>query len=163
MTERAPAPRRALPLLACLLAAWVRPPAALAVGQVDTPGQGPETIQGLAAQLASGERAQRRYAARSLRTWARIYVRQSSRSGGDPLTRDEARAELETFDLIVAPACVEALAEPALVVACADLLGMLQTAEARTPLSQALATEPRRRARRHLADAIAAIDAAGDR
>ncbi len=141
--------RRLVPWLVALGVAAAPGPAA-AVGDVKRPGTRPDSFAGLVADLQQGGQPDRRFAARSLRGMIRTWVRQSSRLGGDATVRDEARGQLEACDEEVAPVCLRSLGRPEMTRACADILVMLETPGADEALTEALETEERAGARRHL-------------
>ncbi len=152
MSDRPATATRVALLLSCLVLSLSSP--VQAAGRVDLPGAQPETLEGLTQDLVQADPAEQRYAARTLRSWIRTWVRQSATSGGDPITRDSARMDLETCDALVAPACVELLSQPGLTGPCADILGLLELPSTRAPLEAALAAETRNRVRRKLHKAL---------
>lgn len=120
---------------------------------------GPDSFLDLARDLTSADKGDRQLAARALRRRARVLLRESERKEGT-LTQLEAVATLADYDAKVAPRCLKVLDQPDLIRPCADILGLLETAEARAPLAQALASEPRRGVQRAIERALRRIDAA---
>ncbi len=102
-----------------------------------------ESTERWVADLLGDDRSDRTYAARVLRSRVRLAVRRARRSEPGSLDHDEALATLDTFDTLVAPACVQALSAPGATRACADLLGLLGTGAAAGPLEALLAREGR--------------------
>ena len=128
---------------------WARPPAAVMPSK-------PTTEAELLEDLLDGRESEQLFAARELRRQARVAVQQLY--ARDELTALEARQTLARFDETLAPVCMDVLVRPALTAACADILGTLETQAALPALQAALASAERRSARRHLEDAIQAID-----
>jgi hypothetical protein len=126
------------------------------------PGSGREEPPGLAdtvAALRGADGPDRLLAARDLRRLARRNLRLSNRSGGDELLVQEALVLLEEMDRLVAPTCIGLLQAGAVARPCADVLGVLETADALPALRDALSTAGRLE-RRRFARAIARIERA---
>jgi len=97
-----------------------------------------ETTERWVSDLAGEDRSDRSYAARVLRSRVRVAVRQARRSDPGSLTHDEALATLDTFDVLVVPACLQALGARRVVGPCADILGLLTVPAASGPLEALL-------------------------
>jgi len=124
-----------------------------------------ESTDRYVSDLLGDDRSDRTYAARVLRSRARAAVRSAERSDPGSLAHDEALATLDTFDALVAPACLQALGSPGATGPCADVLGLLGTPAAAGPLETLLALQgrdaPGACTRRRIRRAIERIHEAG--
>ena len=100
----------------------------------------------------------RLYAARVLRSRVKLALRQSG--WRDPLYAAAAAQDLSDFDRSVAPLCVEGLALRNITRPCADILRLLETADAIGPLRAAADAEDRAGVARRLRAAALAIEEA---
>ena len=98
----------------------------------------PPTIEELARDLDDSDRPTRLLAARDLRRRVRVAIKAGGRPGS--IAELEARAELAALTRAVVPACISALADPALLTPCSDILARLGEPEACAPLSAVLQT-----------------------
>jgi hypothetical protein len=110
-------------------------------------------------ELESENAKDRKLAAMSLRRMTRQYTRAADREHGDEMQILEARQGLMVFDDALSRTCIERLAVSNLTGPCADILGMLGTADAAAPLEAQRAREERRRVQRKIDKALAAIRA----
>jgi len=121
-----------------------------------------DSIERYVHDLSIDDRSDRLYAARVLRARLRIVVREAERARPGSVREDEALAALDDFEVLVAPACIEALGVENVAPHCADILGLLEHAPAEAPLAALLAPEAQGsgRLRRHAAQALERIRAA---
>ena len=138
-------------LLATLHGAW----AVNAEPAVATPQQG---LVSLLDDLSGSRPPDRLFAARELRRQVRGAIRATRRNRPGSLASDDAMAQLEDFDRTVAPRCISVLGKDDVRLHCAEILGMLETAEALAPLRAALEQEQRPRVRRHIQRAITLVE-----
>jgi hypothetical protein len=139
-----------VPFLAVLVAASTMNPS---VGRTDP------SIEDRIHDLESDVANKRKLAALTLRRLTRQYTRVADREHGDEIPIMEARQALMVFDEELARTCIERLAVPNLTGPCADILGLLGTSEAATPLEQQLQREERRSVQRRIEKALTAIQA----
>lgn len=111
--------------------------------------------------LTGQDKSDRLYAARTLRSRLRVALKDAARRDGS-LRQLDALAALDDFELLVAPACVQALATRNIAHHCAWILGQLAYEPALSDL-EAL-TQPdsqaRPRAQRMAQEAVALIGSA---
>ncbi len=108
--------------------------------------------------LTGQDRSDRLYAARTLRSRLRVALADSERREGT-LRQIDALAALDDFELLVAPACIQALASRNVAHHCAWILGQLAY-EPAIPELEAMVqpgSEANRRAQRKALDALETI------
>lgn len=108
--------------------------------------------------LLGNDASDRLYAARTLRSRLKVALRDAERGNGETLRSIDALAALDDFDVMVAPACVEALERRNVAHHCAEMLGLLGYEPAVPALEAALADpETSRRLRKQAARALEAM------
>jgi hypothetical protein len=147
--------RRAALLLLVLLAPL--PAFAIDQTQPDVGSSSQKTTADLLGDLHSDGGPDRLYAARALRSQLKraLRVEANGREGSIPL--DDARSLLVELEERLPPICTDALDSPQVAAPCAEMLAMLDVEEAAPAIERALQAETRKRPRRRLERALAAL------
>ena len=130
---------------------------AVAPGQQRAPSD--PSLEAKINELESENAKKRKMAAMALRRMTRHYTRVADREHGDEVVVMEARQALMVFDDELARTCIDQLDVQNLTGLCADILGLLGTAEAEAPLEAQLEREDRGGVERRIEKALEAIRA----
>ena len=134
--------------------------ATLAAGPSPVGTSAPMSTEEYVYELTTDRRPDRLYAARELRRRVRHALQNSQRQPGT-LRHMSAVQELLTYDQLVAPRCLAVMIEYIeLRVPCVEILGMLETDDARATIQLVMEAESRRWALRRMESALRTLPAA---